>query len=165
MSGDQAVRSISNPFVNRVLVARSGESARYGDSPGSKSTKTFDLTLSGETANRDPQQAAADSREQEDGAFKPSNSGARLYQGSLGFFRQFSEQHPELRGSDLLNAFISELRVVLASGASSGFEGLNEADLTSSGESIDGLISEVRPLFSRLIPAQGTGESRLNIFV
>lgn len=169
MSGDQAVRSVSTPFSNRILIARSGGSQTYGDARRPRGqVKTFDLVLS-DGAQSDTAAAAFENQTQNGGqdqpASEPSQLGSKVYQGSLGIFRQFSEAHPELHGSELLDAFFTELRNILARGPASPIDGLNGDEMAQAAQSVDSLISEIRPLLRRQVSVPAAGEEpRVNIF-
>lgn len=190
MPGDQAVRGISNLFVNRILVARE-DSSRYGDTARQK-MKTFDLVLTGEGAGENPTDDAAilssgsesDAESEQNLAQRfgaqastiatPKNSdvvsasasslSARVYQGSLGIFRQFSEQHPELHGTDLLNAFISELRSILAGSSNQQFAGLSDEELTSVSGSVDEVLNSVRTTYQRTLASEQPPDRKVNLF-
>lgn len=171
MSDDRSmIRSINQPFSNRVLVARGGDYQFSGSSRQSRQPKTFDLILAGDEAAVPDQPAAqfqpggtqSSDKEQTHG----SELAGKIYQGSLGIFRQFSEQHPDLHGSELLNAFLSELRVILAKGsAGSNFQGISDAEFESVSASVDSVIAQIRPMFKGQVSPETGSESKLNIFV
>jgi hypothetical protein len=190
MPGDQAVRGVSNPFVNRILVARE-DSPRYGDGARQK-LKTFDLILTGEETSENPADDAAilsagtegetDSEQNlaqrfgaqaaapaaatrsDAAATSASTLSSRVYQGSLGIFRQFSEQHPELHGTDLLNAFISELRSILAGSSNQQLSGLSDDELSSVSSSVDEVLKSVRTSYQRKLAAEQPMNRKVNLF-
>ena len=171
MSDDRStIRSINQPFSNRVLVARTGDFQFGSSSRNSREPKTFDLILAGGEAAVTDQPAAqfqpGDTQYSDKQQAQSSELAGKIYQGSLGIFRQFSEQHPDLHGSELLNAFLSELRVILAKGsAGSPFEGISDADLETASASVDSVIAQIRPMLKGQVSPDGGGESKLNIFV